>query len=134
MAEDNVTGKNAVINWIWTGGTVNLNGNYRSTDIDEGGDFAVTTAGNDTKETQIATIGRTTINYNGLFPKAAAGTVIMGALAFGNEGTLQIYPEGTAAGNLLRTYPSISGGAKMSIPYNDVIAIRCDFKSQGAWS
>lgn len=134
MAENNITGKNAAINWIWTGGTLSLNGDYRSVSMAETTDLAETTAGNDTHKTHIATIKSASIDYTGLFPTTAAGTVIMGALAAGNEGTLVVYPEGTAAGKLSRSYPSIATGPKLNIPYSDVVEISCTFTSNGAWS
>lgn len=134
MAENNVTGKNAVINWIWSGGTVVLNTDYRSLNLSETTDTADTTAGADTHKTKIATIKSASIDYSGLFTSGTAGTVIVGALAAGNEGTLKVYPEGTAAANLLRTYPAIVMGPKISSPYSDVIEISCTFESNGAWS
>jgi hypothetical protein len=134
MAENNITGKNAVINWIWTGGTVALNTDYRTISTNEAVDLAETTAGNDTHKTHIATIKSASIDYSGLYPSGTAGTAIIGALAAGNEGTLQVYPEGTASGKLLRTYPSISGGPKLNAPYSDVVEISCTFTSTGAWS
>ena len=129
-----LTGTNAVINWIWTGGTVVLNTDYKSISTSESSDMADSTAGNDTYKTQIATIKSASIDYSGLYPSGTAGTAIIAALAAGNAGTLKVYPEGTAAANLLRTYPSIVTGPKLSMPYSDVIEISCSFQSNGAWS
>jgi len=134
MAENNITGKNAVISWIWTGGTVSLNGDYRSVSINETTDLAETTAGSDTYKTHLSTIKSATIDYSGLFPTTAAGTVLVSALAAGNDGTLLVYPEGTAAGKLARSYPAISMGPKLDIKYNEVVGVTCSFTSNGAWS
>ena len=129
-----ITGKSAVINWIWTGGTVGLNADYRSVGFNDTTDMADTTAGNDTHKTQIATIKSSSIDYSGVFPSGTAGTALIGALAVGNSGTLQIYPEGTAATNLLRSYPSIVQSLKQTTPYKDVVEISATFTSNGAWS
>jgi len=134
MAENNITGTNAVINWIWTGGTVALNTDYRSLSFSESTDLADTTAGNDAYKTELSTIKSASIDYSGLYPSGTAGTAIIAALAAGNQGTLQVYPEGTAAGKLLRTYPSIAQGPKLSMPYSDVVEISCSFTSNGPWS
>lgn len=134
MAENNITGKNAVINWIWTGGTVNLNGDYRSISTNETVDLADTTAGNDAYRTYIATIKSASIDYSGLFPTNTAGTALIAALAAGNSGTLVVYPEGTASGNLSRSYPAIVTGPKLNVPYADVVEISCSFTANGAWS
>lgn len=134
MAENNITGQNAVIKWIWTGGTAAMNGDYRSVSVNETTDLAETTAGSDAYKTHLATIKSASIDYSGLFPTAAAGTALIAALAAGNDGTLLIYPEGTASGKLSRSYPAISMGPKLSIPYNEVVEISCSFTSNGAWS
>lgn len=134
MAENNITGKDAVINWIWSGGTVSLNGDYRSISTSETVDLADTTAGNDAYRTYIATIKSASIDYSGLFPTNTAGTALIAALAAGNSGTLVVYPEGTATGNLSRSYPAIVTGPKLNVPYADVVEISCSFTANGAWS
>lgn len=134
MVENNFTGTGAIIQWIWSGGTVALDGDYRSLSISESVNTADTSGGHDTKKTQVATLGSATIEYSGLLPSGAAGTLIVGALAAGNSGTLKVYPEGTLAGNLARTYPAIVMGPKINVPYNDIVEISCTFTSNGAWS
>lgn len=134
MTENNITGKDAVINWIWSGGTVALNSDYRSLSTNETADLAETTAGSDTHKTHIATLKSASIEYSGLYPSGTAGTAIIGALAAGNSGTLVVYPQGTATGNLARNYPAIVTGPKLNTPYNDVVEISCTFTSNGAWS
>jgi len=134
MAENNITGKDAVITWVWSGGTVTLNTDYRSVSMSESVGLADTTAGNDTHSTSIPTIKSASISYSGLYPSGTAGTAIIAALGAGEEGTLTIYPEGTASGNLSRVYPAIVTGPSLDTPYSDVVAISCTFASNGAWS
>ena len=90
MAENNITGKDAYINWASSAGTINLSGDYRSASIKENTDTAETTAGSDTHKTYIPTIMSATIDYSGLFP--TGGTALYAALAAGVQGTLTIAP------------------------------------------
>ena len=132
MAENNIVGKDAVISWVWTGGTVNLATDYRSISVKESVDTAETTAGADTHKTYLATIKSASIDYSGLFP--TGGTVLYAALAAGMSGTLTVAPEGTATGKVTHAYPAISLGATYDTPYADVVTVNCTFQSNGAWS
>ena len=132
MAENNIVGKDAVISWVWTGGTVNLATDYRSVSVKENVDTAETTAGADTHKTFLPTIKSASIDYSGLFP--TGGTVLYAALAAGMSGTLTVAPEGTATGKVTHAYPAISLGATYDTPYADVVTVNCTFQSNGAWS
>lgn len=127
MAENNFTGKDLVVKYNWSRGTQYLNGDYRSVSITRITNLAETTAGSETTKTHIETHHGFTIEYSGLFPKDAAGTVLMNALAPGTEGDLYIYPEGTAVGKPVRAYPVVCNGAKISMPYSDIVEISCTF-------
>ena len=131
MAENNIVGKDAVISWVWTGGTVNLATDYRSVSVKENVDTAETTAGADTHKTFLPTIKSATIDYSGLFP--TGGTVLYAALAAGMSGTLTVAPEGTASGKVSKAYPAICMGATYDTPYADVVTVNCTFQSNGAW-
>ena len=132
MAENNITGKDAYINWASSAGTINLSGDYRSVSIKENTDTAETTAGSDTHKTYIPTIKSATIDYSGLFP--TGGTALYAALAAGVRGTLTVAPEGTASGKVSKVYPAISMGASYDTPYADVVTVNVTFQSNGAWS
>ena len=132
MAENNIVGKDAVISWVWTGGTLNLATDYRSVSVKENVDTAETTAGADTHKTYLATIKSATIDYSALFP--SGGTALYAALAAGMSGTLTVAPEGTASGKVSHAYPAISLGATYDTPYADVVTVNCTFQSNGAWS
>ena len=134
MAENNITGKDAYINWASSAGTINLSGDYRSVSIKENTDTAETTAGSDTHKTYLPTIKSATIDYSGLFPSGTAGTALYAALAAGVQGTLTVAPEGTASGKVSKAYPAISMGATYDTPYADVVTVNVTFQSNGAWS
>ena len=132
MAENNITGKDAYISWVWTGGTLNLATDYRSVSIKENVDTAETTAGADTHKTYLPTIKSANIDYSGVFP--TGGTALYAALAAGMSGTLTVAPEGTATGKVSHAYPAICMGATYDTPYADVVTVNCTFQSNGAWS
>lgn len=132
MAENNITGKDAYISWVWTGGTLNLATDNRSVSVKEAVDTAETTAGADTHKTYLPTIKSATIDYSGLFP--TGGTALYAALAAGMVGTITVAPEGTASGKVSHAYPAISMGATYDTPYADVVTVNVTFQSNGAWS
>lgn len=127
-----VTGKNLAVNWIYSGGTVALNTDYRSFNMSDNIDMAETTAGADTDKTYIATIKDSTIDWSGLYQ--SKGTALETALAVGTGGTLVVYPEGTASGYPVINYPAIVSSYKKAVPYNEVIAIDVTFQKNGAKS
>jgi len=124
-----ITGKNLVATWAYSGGTVDLNTDFRTLSINPNIDLAETTAGADTDKTYIATIKDATIEWSGLYQ--SKGTALMNALEAGTGGTLIIYPEGTASGYPKETYPAIAMGAKINVPYADVVEISCTFQKNG---
>jgi hypothetical protein len=127
-----ITGKNAYITWVYSGGTVQLHSDYRTISENPSIDLAECSAGADTNKTYIATLKDATIDWSGLLQ--ADGTAMLAALAPGIEGTLKVYPEGTASGKPSKTYPAICMGARTNIPYNDVVEVSCTFQANGAWS
>jgi len=132
MVENNITGKDAYISWVWSGGTLNLNTDYRSVSVKESVDTAETTAGADTHKTYLPTIKSASIDYSGVFP--TGGTALYAALASGMSGTLTVAPEGTATGKVSHAYPAICMGATYDTPYAGVVTVNCTFQSNGAWS
>jgi hypothetical protein len=44
---------------------------------------------------------------------------------------LTVYPEGTASGKQKDIYPAIAMGAKINVPYADVVEISCTFQKNG---
>ena len=127
-----ITGKNAVITWTSTEGTVTLNTDYRSITQSPGVDLADCTAGADAYKKYIATIKDATIEYAGLL--GTGGSATLDALEPGVEGTLLVQPEGTASGAPSTSYPAICMGAQVSTPYADVVEIAVTFQANGEWS
>jgi hypothetical protein len=127
-----VTGKNLAVNWIYTGGTISITPDYRSFNMSDNVDMAETTAGSDADKTYIATIKDSTVDLSFLYQ--SKGTALDSALAVSTAGTLQVYPEGTATGNPVITYPAIVSSYKKAVPYNEVVAVDVTFQKSGAKS
>jgi hypothetical protein len=126
------TGKDLLLNWVHSGGTVALNGDFRTVNWQPTTDMADATAGADTTRVRIATIKDATAAVQLL--AQTGGTALLTLLAAGTNGTLIIQPEGTATGKVKITFPSISAGAQYTFPYNDVVAISCNFSANGAFT
>lgn len=126
------TGKDLVLQWIHSGGTTALQGDYRSVNWQPAVDFAETTAGSDTHRGRIATIKDATAAI--ALVDQTGGTAVYAALQPGVSGTLIIGPEGTATGKRKITFPAISAGGQYTYPYNDVVTIACTFNGNGAFT
>ena len=124
------SGKNLYINWIYSGGTVTISGDYRTLDYTPSIDLYDQTAGSDEAKTYITGVKSGQAKLVALMQ--AGGTAVSNALAEGNEGTLIVGPEGTATGKQKLTIPAIAMGAKVRIPYNNNVELSCDFTQNGA--
>jgi hypothetical protein len=123
-------GKNLYVGWIHSGGTVVLTGDFRKFDFTPSVDLYDQTAGADEDKTRIVGVKDGQANFSGVMQQD--GTAITNALVEGTEGTLVIGPEGTATSKQKITFPAISMGAKLDIPYNNVVDISCNFVKNGA--
>lgn len=123
-------GKDLSISWVYSGGTVALNTDYRSVDYTPSVELYDQTAGADTNKTYISGTKDGVANFMGL--DQAGGTALITALSEGNGGTLIVAPEGTAVGKQKITLPAISQGVKRTWPYNNLCEISCAFQQNGA--
>ena len=130
MAE--FTGSALIVQWIYSGGTVDLSADFRTVDWQPTTDMADSTAGSDTTRTRLATIKDATAAYTGV--GQTGGTIIAAALAPGTSGTLIIGPEGTATGKRKITFPALSQGVQYSFPYSDVVTLSNSWLANGAWT
>lgn len=128
MAE--FTGQNMVLQWIYTGGTATISGDYRKFDFPPARDLVESSAGSDTGRTDIATLWNYTCALTAVMQ--TGGTVLEDALVSGTNGTIICGPEGTASGKRKYTIPAMSLGANFNFQYDQVVELNCSFKSQGA--
>lgn len=125
------TGKNLVLSWIYSGGTVALNADYRTVSWNPTIAYADTTAGADTHIERLTTLKDATAAVTLV---DSSSTEIYTSLEAGVAGTLIIQPEGTASGKRKITFPCYSDGAVPSYTYNDTTTISVNFTGNGAWT
>lgn len=128
MAE--FTGKDLVVKWLYSGGTIDLSGDYRSLGYKPSIGLVNSTAGSDLFESYLTTVKDTQVSLSAVMQ--AAGTATEDALVEGTFGTLNIGPEGTASGKRKYTIPAYAMGAQFDWKYNDTVELSCDFQGSGA--
>ena len=126
------TGKDMYFEWVYSGGTVTLHGDFRTVTLSPSIDYADATAGSDARRKRIATIADASVSFSGLMQ--AAGTALEDALAEGTEGTINFGPRGTTAGYRKYVVGAFAGGANVSIPYSDVVEFSVNFTGNGTYS
>jgi hypothetical protein len=126
------TGKDLVLSWIYSGGTVSLGGDYRQCNWNPSIGKTDKSAGSDAQKTYLSTQKDVTASVT--LVAQAGGTALEDALAPGVEGTLIIQPEGTASGKRKHTLPCFSDGIVPSYPYNDIVVYNCSFTPTAAYT
>lgn len=124
------SGKDLSISWIYSGGTVDLAGDYTTFGWSPSVELYDQSAGADANKSYVVGLKDGQMSYAARLQ--AGGTVLYNALDAGTEGTLIWRPEGTATGKPSYTAPAISMGAKINIPYNGLVELTCDFQANGA--
>lgn len=130
MAE--FTGSHLVLNWIWSGGTVALGGDYRTCTWTPTIAYADTTAGSDTHIGRLTTLKDATASVE--LVDSSAGTATYASLGAGVAGTLIIQPEGTATGKRKITFPCFCDGAASNYAYSDTVTISVNFTGNGTYT
>jgi hypothetical protein len=128
MAE--FSGSSLVVNWIHSGGTVDLSGDYRSFNFPPEREMLDKTAGSDAGRGYLASVWNYTCALTAVMQ--TGGTAVEDALISGRDGTLIVQPEGTATGKRKYTIPAMSKGASFNFQYDAVVELACSFQSQGA--
>lgn len=132
MATEYVAGQSMVLQWIYSGGTINFAQDERSVSWSPSQETVDSTAGADTVRTYVSSFKTAQASISLVDQTNAAGTA--SALDAGVRGTLIIGPEGTATGKRKITFPSMSNGAKYTWPYDGLAEITCDFVATGAYT
>jgi len=115
-------GRDLYVEWIDTGGTTVLSGDYRTLDIPESADEIDASAGADTRKVMLA--GQVSAAFTLEILAAEAGTVLFAEVAPQSTGTLRWYPEGTTAGNQEKYAAATILGRNEAYNYNDVTTLR----------
>ena len=119
----------ANIQWIWSGGTVTLQGDYRKLDINVSLKEAVGTAGSDAREQRYPTVKDTKVSAQ--LVANVSGTQILAALAEGVIGTLIIGPEGTATNKPKTTVSAICQGVDQHYAFATESLLDCAWDGDG---
>jgi hypothetical protein len=117
--------------WIWSGGTVQINTDFRNWDYNDQGEEIDTTAGADSSRSAINSFdtGQVTASFLLL---STMGTVTFAAFKRGVAGTLIFGEAGTTSGYPKTTLPAkIQSGSRTS-PYNDVAQMNVTWGQNGA--
>jgi len=122
-------GKDAYIQWVWSGGTVTVQGDYRTLNWNPNKDLIDATAGSDAAQHQVTGIERATASLG--LAAQTGGTELIAAFAFGNLGTLTWGVEGTATNKPKVILPAMSLGAKVNSPYSGLVEISVGFNQEG---
>lgn len=117
--------------WIWTGGTLVLNTDFRQFDWTPTLSLIDSTAGADTFREYIGGIGEGG-DISLSMVMQASGTATIAALARGNVGTILYGPEGTATNKPKSTIPAISKGPAYSQPYDDIVEFKVSWQQSAA--
>lgn len=126
-----MTGPNLYVEFVHSGGTVNLTGDQRSLSTTREQELVDATAGADGARVNKATLKNFAASLEMMYI-GTAGSATHGALTLGLEGTLRYYPKGTASGNPKGAFPAIVQSSSLEIPYDDMVTFTMEFAGQGA--
>ncbi len=127
-----IAGPTMVLSWIYSGGTIALQGDYRTCTWSPSVAYVDSSAGSDTHVRRLTALKDSTAAVT--LVAQTGGTSITAALQPGTGGTLIIQPEGTAIGNRRITHLCYADGASTAHPYADIVAISCGFTGNGAFT
>lgn len=119
--------------WVYSGGTVTLSGNQRSFDFNPDIDLIDVTAGADAGKARIPAVADHSSSFS-FIPDQSTFITVEAAVKEGTQGTLNVSPWGTASGTRKYILPCISKGAKIRVPYADVVEMNVDFSGNGTVS
>jgi hypothetical protein len=124
-------GKDLVVYWIITGGTVDLSADFRTLTTSEKVADVDATAGADTYAFHLPTFSDADTKLE-LLDNSSHASTYWGSIAPRLEGTLMWYPLGTASGKTYHKMAAYISGRDRKIPYADVVDITLAFQSQSA--
>lgn len=127
MADNEYAGSALYLAWIYSGGTVTLQADFRTFNWSPSLNFIDATAGADTYERILTSYG---VGGDIAFSMVAQtdGTLLATALARQTQGTLVYGPAGTVDGYLAYLIPAYSQGPAYNQPFNDVVEITNNFR------
>lgn len=130
-------GSAAVIQWIYpvgtADGTIALSADYRTFSFNPTAEKVDASAGSDANRVYLVGVTDYTVSYQGV--AQSGGTALRAALQAGISGTLVFYPEGTAAGKPVYTFPcTTTTDSQTSWGYNSVAEVNIEWMAKGAYT
>jgi len=116
--------------WVWSGGTTVLSGDYRTLNVNQSMEFIDSTAGADTYREKIASFSDIQATWTSVMQTGA--TALFTATAAGVTGTLTVGPSGTATGQPKIIMPSVSQGPSINASYSDIVEFSATFQGSSA--
>ena len=131
---DAFAGSSLVAQWVQAAATTVITGDHKTFTYTPSINFIDKTAGADGQKSYIPGVKDGTWTFNAVLQAGtdSGGTSTFSALDEGNIGTLVVMPEGTATGKTKYSYPSLSQGAALSIPYDNVVEVTVNGQQNGA--
>lgn len=117
--------------WIYSGGTVQMNTDNRDWSYVDQSDWIDATAGADAYANDLASIERGQVNATFLL-LSNMGTVTFAAFKRNTQGTLIWGEAGTASGAPKTTLPAYVMSATRNVPYKDTVQMTVQFNQNGA--
>jgi hypothetical protein len=137
MADNEFAGSAMYLAWIYPGGTVTLQSDFRNFSWQPNLNFIDATAGADTYERLLPSYG-TGADIPLEMLAQTDGTVLATALARQTKGTLLYGPAGTGNARIAYRIPAYSQGPQWVQPFADVVQMNCNFRqyaveTKGHW-
>ena len=129
-------GSDLVVQWSGTGGTLDLSADQRAFSFKPSIQMDDNSTGSAGAKTYLTRQTDFTASYKALWQKGtfAATANVEDVLAVGQNGTLYVYPQGSAAGYRKYTLPVISQGAALDLQYTSITEFNCSFQGNGTFT
>lgn len=124
-------GNGLYAHFVYSGGTVVLNTDYRTLDDNRTIENVDTSAGADTWKSHVVTLRDGTIDFT-YVDDNSAGTAIKRALVIGTAGTLVYGPQGTAVGMPKYASPVTVMDVQRPYKFNEAVITTVKFQRNGA--
>jgi len=129
-ASQRYVGKDLVVHFIYSGGTVTLSGDQTAMNVNMVTGSADVSAGNDVYRQRIPTLTDNNADMTS-FSIGANGTATWGVLSNGTQGTLVYYPQGTASGLPKGGFPAFIANKNHAYPFEGGVTLNVTFMGQG---
>lgn len=130
MANNEFVGSAIYAQWIYSGGTIQINTDFRNWSYVDQGQWIDTTAGADTSMQEIPSYDTGQVTASFLL-QSNMGTTTFTAFARGTQGTLIWGEAGTASGAPKTTLPAKVYQGTRTVPYNDVVSMDVQWNQNG---